>query len=95
MFKKGHNTRGAGRKKNVNVRRNLTDNNTTGREEKRKEKRQNKNNAIDKFPINKEWDTTSRWKTLDPELVDYYIYNDLDVTELLDNVREYKEDGRN
>jgi hypothetical protein len=29
---------------------------------------------------------------LDPELVDYYIYNDLDVTELIDELKEYRTD---
>lgn len=86
-FKKGHNSRG-GRPKGKEVRRNLTDNNTTGKEYKR-EGNKNKNGTIDKFPVTKKWDTSYRGKVLDPELVDYYINNDLDVTELIDDLKEY------
>jgi hypothetical protein len=91
MFKKGHKgyngpRSGSGRKKPI--RRNLTENNTTGRENL---SNKNKNQAIDKFPITKKWDTSSRYKQLDPELVDYYIYNDLDVTELFEGLKNYRE----
>lgn len=88
-FKKGHNHRG-GRPKGKMVRRNLTDNNTTGKEYSNRSRGANKNGTIDKFPITKKWDTSSRYKQLDPELVDYYIYNDLDVTELFDDLKEYR-----
>ena len=90
MFKKGHkgyNYKGSGSGRKKPIRRNLTGDNTTGRENLTNK---NKNSAIDKFPITKEWDTSSRFKQLDPELVDYYIYNDLDVTELIDDLREYR-----
>ena len=83
MFKKGHKSKG-GRKAGSEVRRNLTSDNTTGRKNKT-----NKNATIDKFPITKKWDTSYRGKILDPELVDYYINNDLDVTELIDDLKEY------
>ena len=39
--------------------------------------------------MTKKWDTSYRGKILDPELVDYYINNDLDVTELIDDLKEY------
>ena len=70
-FKKGHTYGGNGgrKRKRSTLRRNLTDDNTTGRDTGNK-----KNQAIDKFPITKEWDTSARYKQLDPELVDYYIY---------------------
>ncbi len=84
MFKKGHNGMGGGRKKGKQVKRNLTDNHTTG-----KNSSKNKTATIDKFPITKKWDTSYRGKILDPELVDYYINNDLDVTELIDDLKEY------
>lgn len=39
------------------------------------------------------WDTTKGRRTLDPERVDYYINNDLDLNELYDDMKlyEYKE----
>ena len=74
---------GGGRKKGKQTRRNLTDNHTTGKGTN------NKNGTIDKFQITKKWDTSYRGKVLDPELVDYYINNDLDVTELIDDLKEY------
>ena len=39
------------------------------------------------------WDTTKGRRTLDPERVDYYINNDLDLNELYDDLKlyEYKE----
>ena len=88
-FKKGHSGyKGprSGRKKPP--RRNLTSDNTTGREEMGYKK----DNAIDKFPTTKKWDTSARYKQLDPELVDYYINNDMDVTELFDDLKEYVSD---
>ena len=88
----GHKGHGGGRKPNGKVRRNLTDENTTGKEHSNKARGANKNGTIDKFPVHKKWDTSSRKKMLDPELVDYYIYNDLDVTELIDDLKEYKTD---
>lgn len=88
MFKKGHNPRGAGRKPNAKVKRNLSDDNTTGRIND-KSRASNRNGFIDAFPITKNWDTSARHKQLDPELVDYYINNDLDVTELFDDLKTY------
>ena len=85
-FKKGHNGMGGGRKKGKQNRRNLTDNHTTGKGTN------NKNGTIDKFQMTKKWDTSYRGKVLDPELVDYYINNDLDVTELIDDLKEYNYD---
>jgi hypothetical protein len=87
-FKKGHPgyNKGGYRKKKSTPRRNLSSDNTTGRETMGYKQ----DNAIDKFPITKEWDTSSRYKQLDPELVDYYINNDLDVTELFDNLKSYR-----
>ena len=90
MFEKGHSGHGGGRKPGNKVRRNLTDDNTTGKEYSAKRRGANKNGTIDKFPITKKWDTSSRYKQLDPELVDYYIMNDLDVTELFDDLKEYR-----
>ena len=86
MFKKGHKGVGGRKKSDTPVRRNLTNDNTTGK------KTNNKNGTIDKFPITKKWDTSYRGKVLDPELVDYYINNDLDVTELIDDLKEYAEE---
>lgn len=39
------------------------------------------------------WDTTKGRRTLDPERVDYYINNDLDLNELYDDLKlyDYKE----
>jgi arylsulfatase A-like enzyme len=90
MFKKGHEHKG-GRPKGKKPRRNLTDDNTTGKHHSSKARGANKNGIVDKFPITKKWDTSSRYKQLDPELVDYYIYNDLDVTELFEGLKNYRE----
>ncbi len=35
------------------------------------------------------WDTTKGRRTLDPERVDYYINNDLDLNELYDDLKLY------
>ena len=90
MFKKGHKGVGGRKKSNTPPRRNLTNDNTTGKENNKA----NKHATIDKFPITKKWDTSYRGKVLDPELVDYYINNDLDVTELIDDLKEYVEEKK-
>jgi hypothetical protein len=61
MFKKGHKSRG-GRPEGTKVRRNLTDENTTGKEHSSKARGANKNGTIDKFPVHKKWDTSYRKK---------------------------------
>jgi hypothetical protein len=90
MFKKGHNHKG-GRPKGKKPRRNLTDDNTTGKHHSSKARGANKNGIVDKFPVTKRWDTTFRGKTLDAELVDYYIMNDLPLDDLFDDIKEYKD----
>ena len=84
MSRKGNVGNPNGRPKGKVKNRNVKSDGSTGRKYK--------SGVIDKFSITKEWDTTFRGKTLDPELVDYYINNDLDLTELYDKMRDYKEE---
>ena len=67
-FEKGHNIKGGGRKKGVK--------NGEGK---------NPNVSINTYNYGKKhWDKSSSKRTFDIDEVDYYIYNDLDITELMD-----------
>ena len=52
-----------------------------------------KTNKLDVYRNHHVWDTTKGRRTLDPERVDYYINNDLDLNELYDDLKlyDYKE----
>lgn len=58
----------------------------------RKPKERNRQ-RLDVYRNHHVWDTTKGRRTLDPERVDYYINNDLDLNELYDDLKlyEYKE----
>ena len=53
------------------------------------EKKPKKNVRLDIYRNHHRWDTTRVKRTLDPELVDYYINNDLDLSELYDDMKLY------
>ena len=52
-----------------------------------------KNVSLDIYRNHHRWDTTKSKRTLDPELVDYYIHNDLDLNELYDDMKLYDYEG--
>ena len=45
--------------------------------------------SLDVYRNHHQWDTIRSKRTLDPERVDYYINNDLDLNELYDNMKLY------
>ncbi len=56
----------------------------------KKPNRKNKSNqSLDIYRNHHQWDTTRVKRTLDPERVDYYIHNDLDLNELYDSMKLY------
>ncbi len=56
----------------------------------KKPNRKNKSNqSLDIYRNHHQWDTTRIKRTLDPERVDYYIHNDLDLNELYDSMKLY------
>ena len=52
----------------------------------RKSKSKNRQ-RLDIYRNHHVWDTTKGRRTLDPERVDYYINNDLDLNELYDDMK--------
>ena len=60
-----------------------------GHKHGRKPGTKNKNSSLDVHRNHHEWERSSLKKTLDPEQVDYYLYNDLDITELYDELKLY------
>lgn len=48
------------------------------------------NNSLDIYRSHHQWDTTRGKRTLDQAKVDYYIYNDMDLNELYDNMKLYE-----
>jgi len=73
-FKKGHSGyEGGGRKKG------------TSRGRGRSKNKQ----SLDVYNTTKNWERGSRHKQLDQEKVDYYIYNDLPLEELYDEMKLY------
>ena len=69
-FQKGHKGMGGGRKPNG----------------KRSERAKQKNTSMDivRYSPHK-WEKNSTARSFDIDEVDYYLYNDLDITELMDN----------
>lgn len=59
-----------------------------------KKKEQKRNSSLDIYRNHHQWDTTRMKRTLDSELVDYYINNDLDINELYDNMKLYNYDDK-
>jgi len=55
-----------------------------------------KNSSLDVYRscLRKDWEKQALKRTLDPAEVDYYLYNDLDVTELYDNITYYDKHER-
>lgn len=53
-----------------------------------------KNQSLDIYRNHHRWDTTRIKRTLDPEQVDYYINNDLDLNELYDDLKLYNYDDQ-
>lgn len=54
-----------------------------------KNKRKQKNASLDVYRGAKQWVKSSLKKSLDPEQVDHYIYNDLPLGELYDDMKLY------
>ena len=56
---------------------------------KKPNRKNKKNQSLDIYRNHHQWDTTRVKRTLDPERVDYYIHNDLDLNELYDSMKLY------
>ena len=54
-----------------------------------RKERTKKNNTLDIYRNHHRWDTTKSKRTLDQAKVEYYIYNNMDLTELYDEVKLY------
>ena len=54
-----------------------------------------KNSSLNTYNLHKEWKKSSLKKTLDIDEVDYYLYNDLPIEELYDEMKLYNYDWKN
>ena len=61
----------------------------------KKKKHAKNHNSLDTYSTKREWDTTQGKKLLDPQIVDYYLYNDLDITEYYDSIKLYSYNWKN
>lgn len=57
-----------------------------------RKERTKKNNTLDVYRNHHRWDTTKSKRTLDQAKVEYYIYNDMDLNELYDDMKLYDYD---
>ena len=59
----------------------------------KKPNRKNKpNQSLDIYRNHHQWDTTRIKRTLDQDKIDWYIYNDLDITEFYNDLKLYNYD---